>query len=765
MTPKHSYLPHFPLRRILIIPFVVQIAATVGLVGYLSFRNSQQTVRDLVNQLMTEVNARIHLQLDAFLQVPPTINQLSVSNYQLGLLDLDSPTTLDRYFWSQAQSYPSIDYIEFGAADGSFFGLNRLSSTEEEGIVVDGSDGIYHAYDLDDQGQRSTLLYIREDPYDPRGRPWYQTAMTTGRPVWGDIYVWVSRQELGIPAVHPVYDPQAELIGVLGAEFRLARISRFLQQLKIGQTGQAFIIERTGLLVANSTTDPLFQQEAEQPPQRMLVTQSQNAMNQAAIEVLQSSFNSFEAIESRRLEVSSDLYGTLFVQVDPFTDALGLDWLIVVVVPETDFTEAITAQNRTTIGLSVLAVVIATGLGILTARWITRPILTLNASARGIARGEWNPVDTNHNTYELSELSQSFNRMATELQVYQQSLEDKVAERTQALQNTLTQLQKTQQELIQSEKMASLGQLIAGIAHEINTPLGAINSSIQNVTKFWTTYLPAFMSHVSTLSSQQREDLFSLLSSTRAELTLSTREHRQIRKQLGQQLTAQGVTNASVIAKFLLGMGITTLEDNDRILRVLKDPDADHLLKLTYQVATARTSTETIETAVDRASRVVSALKRYARYSRSSEKVLADVTEGIETVLTLYQNQIKYGIEVIRDYAPDLPRILCYPDELSQVWANLIYNALQAMEFQGILTLRIHQQPSALQVSITDTGRGIPADILPHIFEPFFTTKLPGEGSGIGLGIALQIVEKHQGQIEVTSVPGQTTFRVSIPCA
>jgi signal transduction histidine kinase len=140
-----------------------------------------------------------------------------------------------------------------------------------------------------------------------------------------------------------------------------------------------------------------------------------------------------------------------------------------------------------------------------------------------------------------------------------------------------------------------------------------------------------------------------------------------------------------------------------------------------------------------------------------------NITQGIETVLTLYQNQIKQGVEVVRNYQAQLPAVQCYPDELNQVWTNLIHNALQAMDNQGTLTIDAVQKDTSVLVKITDSGKGIPPEILPNIFEPFFTTKPAGEGSGLGLDIVKKIIEKHQGKIDVESVPGQTAFTVSLP--
>ncbi len=144
---------------------------------------------------------------------------------------------------------------------------------------------------------------------------------------------------------------------------------------------------------------------------------------------------------------------------------------------------------------------------------------------------------------------------------------------------------------------------------------------------------------------------------------------------------------------------------------------------------------------------------------------MGNVIEGIETILTLYYNQLKQGVEVVRNYQDGLPEVLCYPDELNQVWTNLIHNAIGAMDNCGVLTLEVRAENQSLLVGVTDSGKGIAPEILPRIFEPFFTTKPAGEGTGLGLDIVKKIVEKHSGKIEVTSVIGQTTFTVSIPIA
>ncbi|MCC3419031.1 MAG: response regulator [Microcoleus sp. PH2017_01_SCD_O_A] len=350
-------------------------------------------------------------------------------------------------------------------------------------------------------------------------------------------------------------------------------------------------------------------------------------------------------------------------------------------------------------------------------------------------------------------------RIETHLKIC--SLQQSLQEKNQDLATAIYQLQATQEHLIQSEKMAALGQLIAGIAHEINTPLGIIGSSIDNISNFWDENLEKMPQFFQQLSEESQACFLALLHrSTNHETLFTSREKRKIKQQLRNELMAGGIENAEEIADSLVDMEI--YDRIEELLPFFKLPDWEVVFNTAYQFASFKKSISLIQRATAKSGKVVFALKSYAHFDSKQEKVQANLHDGIEMVLTLYQNQLKHGIEVVKNYG-DLPKIMCYPDDLNQVWTNLIHNALQAMDYKGILTIETKQQETNLVLKFTDDGKGIPPEVIPKIFHPFFTTKSAGEGSGLGLDIVRKIVDKHEGTIAVESVPGQTSFTVSLP--
>ncbi|MCP4402672.1 MAG: response regulator [bacterium] len=352
-------------------------------------------------------------------------------------------------------------------------------------------------------------------------------------------------------------------------------------------------------------------------------------------------------------------------------------------------------------------------------------------------------------------------------QLEQEILERKLAENELSaanhdLQQTLGTLQKTQNHLIESEKMTELGQLVASIAHELSTPLSAVHSAsdalIATLQPTLFKQLPEFLQ---SLSEKQKQDFLNLLDRASQDMRFTpTKEKRQLRKQLSRELEAHEIPDPRKVAELLVNIGI--YGHLDELWPLITHPEHIYILKMACTLSGLQKNSLTLKEAATKALKIAKSLKTYSRYDRSGTRLESDLAQNIETALILYQNQIKHGIDIQRNYE-EIPPIRCYPDELIQVWTNLIHNALQAMKERGSLHISLKQQGNMAVVTISDTGPGIPPEIQEKIFEPFFTTKASGEGSGLGLDIVKKIILKHYGQIHLESRPGETTFRVFLP--
>ncbi len=319
-----------------------------------------------------------------------------------------------------------------------------------------------------------------------------------------------------------------------------------------------------------------------------------------------------------------------------------------------------------------------------------------------------------------------------------------------------------QRQLAQQEKMASLGQLVANVAHEINTPIGAIKSSGNNISNALDMAMHELADLMSTLDQAARDLFMALIAQAKKPQHLfNTREERQLILAASEALKQVGLSDARNKAKVLVQL--RAQEQLAQFLPLLQHPESDRILQAASSIAAIVHSAENIQVAVDRVSKIVFAFRSFSRIGNSNEKTLTNLRDGMETVLTLYQNKINQGTELICQF-DEIPALLCWPDELVQVWVNLIHNALQAMNYQGRLTISIQKIENAAVISVSDTGAGIPEAIRSKIFDVFFTTKPVGEGSGLGLDIVKRIINKHRGTISFESETGKgTTFVVSLP--
>src|SRR5215213_10337269 len=333
------------------------------------------------------------------------------------------------------------------------------------------------------------------------------------------------------------------------------------------------------------------------------------------------------------------------------------------------------------------------------------------------------------------------------------------------LHTVTSRLRSTESALIQNEKMAALGTLAAGLAHELNNPAAAIRRSTAQLRDALAER-EKLAAQLHSLTTDQQESLGALQEEI-AERRTSAPVHDSLalseqEDELQEWLEGHGVGEAWELAPVLVASGW----DRDELERVVERFSPTQLpvvLRWLGAGSSVFGLLEEVGQSAEAMSEIVKAVKTYSYLDQAPIQDV-DVVESLENTLVLLRPRITTGVKVTRDYAEDVPRIEAYGSELNQVWTNLIDNAIDAIAGQGELTLRAFTAENAVTVEVIDDGPGIPAEIQPRIFHPFYTTKGPGVGTGLGLHIAYNIVvHKHRGQLQVASKPGETCLRVVLP--
>jgi len=715
---KHFYFPlleKIPLKTVIIFPFVLQIVAAVGLTGWLSFRNGQKAIDDLVTQLQSEFTDRIHQHLKTHTSMAHTANQINADAIRLGLLDLTDRQGLERHFWKQVQDLKTVSYAGLGTPQGTYVGAQAL---KDNSTLIEISDSTTHnllqIWNTNDAGKR-TQLTKEPSNYDPRKRPWYQAGLKAGEPVWTDIYF--SSRRTTLSANQPVYEDEKKkenLLAVVTADLTLVEIGNFLRSLQIGKTGQSLIIERSGLMVATSTAEKPYRiteafqkhtekinhsllperrySERQNKVERFKAIDSEDQVTRATASFLNQYFGDLATIKNTQTTAFFLNNEKYFIQIKPFKDKL--DWLIVVIAPETDFISPINTNFYIMLILCLIALFIATWVGIVTAKWIVDPLWRLNLAASALARGEWQQQISMEREDEVGELTHSFNRMSEELQ------------------GLFTRLEAKNTDLERLDKLKD--EFLANTSHELRTPLNGIIGLAESL--------------IDGATGQLSEVIRSNLS----------------------MIVASGRRLSNLV--------------ND-ILDFSKQKQ--NSIELCWQPVNLRTVTEMV---LNICQPLIGQKPVQLTNAISPELSLAYADENrVQQILhNLIGNAIKFtekGSVVIS------AQLVEKPIKINDESTTETKQSPATQSSNSLTDEQTAYQPHAqLVITVSDTGIGIPGNQTERIFESFEQISeaqtVSHHGTGLGLVVTQQLVTLHGGTIWVDSTEGQgARFSFTLPVA
>lgn len=413
--------PRTNLKNLLVFPFVCQILAILAIISYLSYRSAKKALSQITLDLRSEIAFNIDNYLADYFVEGNQLNHVNNNGIILNPLLFENLNLLGRYFASQYQWTNNIDKIAFGdEKQGNYVEVLKKPSGDLELTILNRKESNnLLTYEINSQGEIIKLLRRQNNSdFNPRKLFWYQNADRNSQQSWHQTYKDLTNQRLLIFSNKAVYDQNNNLLGVLTNQQSLTDISEFLKDIKIGTTGLAFILDRDGILIANSLNNAENSTKFEN---KYLLTPAMENNNQYIREIttfLQANNILLKSQEKRQNFELTINKNKLLVKVINFNNNYGINWFVVLVIPESDFMIFIRENTRLTITLSLIALIFAISSGLITSKFIIQPIIKLKIASQKISEGEFNQKVPLQGIEELDSLAMSFNNMSQMLEAF-----------------------------------------------------------------------------------------------------------------------------------------------------------------------------------------------------------------------------------------------------------------------------------------------------------------------------------------------------------
>ncbi|MEO5351734.1 MAG: response regulator [Magnetococcus sp. XQGC-1] len=779
------------MRSLVLMPFMVLIVVGGGLAGYISYRDGQTGINELTVRLLNEISKRITANLNDFLSAPAAITRINSNLFHSGYFTADRPLEIERHFFQYLRQY-RIRGVFFGDALGRGVGVFQKNDGSFEARVIEHPPK-RRFFHLDEHGQRTALH--QEIEWDPRLRPWYKAASEQGDMVWSPVYPFADGV-LGITASQMFRDHTGQVGGVVGVDFDLGFISDFLQDLEVSPTGQSFIIEPDGWVVASSKDEsPFLAGSNQEALSRVQALDSNDAVIRETVAHIQHQSGSrITLAEPQMLHfTSASKQQKIHIQFTPIRDKWGLDLILGVAIPEEDFTGYLTVSAKKTFFVIVLLLMLAILLGMLIARLLARPIRQMSTVAHSIAEGDFAQVLPVQGGLELCRLAEAFNRMSAQLRHMRlQSVEQ------------INSLRISQERQDLALKGGNLGfwdaDLLTGhtIVNDRYREIFALpEDGLLAVERngWYACIHPDDRERVARIGQEYKEGRRSVY-------------EVEYRVQAPDQHLKWVVSRGAVVQHDDSGqpwrMVGTVLDITDRktaeialqnakkAAEVATQAKSDFLANMSHEIRTPmnaiigmsylalqtgltshqRNYVQKVHSAAESLLGIINDILDFSKIEAGRIELetirfrLSDVLQKLANLLTVKTVAKKLAFLVAVD--PQVPgELMGDPLRLGQILVNLANNAVKFSAAGEIVVrverVEIREDQVSLRFSVTDSGIGMTEEQMGKLFQPFSQadasiTRQYG-GSGLGLTISKRFVEMMEGRIWVESQPGQgSTF-------